>query len=142
MKTNKEVLSSILKTAQMGQIGICCVQKNAQQPALQQALRDQLKQYDTVEAEAYSLACQRGWKLPEISRGAKTMAKMAVRSRLTGSNTDSKIAAMMINGNTRGIIKGLKNSHRHIQPDSKVTALSQKLLEYENQGIQAMKPYL
>ena len=63
MKSSKEILSSVLKTTQMGQIGIRSVLDTSMRPALRMALESQLHEYDSIETEAYSIASQRGWEL-------------------------------------------------------------------------------
>ena len=142
MKTNKEILSSLLKTTQMGQIGIRCVQKRAEDPNLQQALRSQLREYDTIEREAHNIAKMRGWELPELNPGIRAMSEMMTKMKLIGGRTDSKIAGMMIQGNTRGLITGLKNLHQYPNRDLRIEELSNKLLEKENDNIRQMEPYL
>ena len=142
MKTNKEMLSSILKTAQMGQVGIRCVQPYAVKMDLQKALAMQLKEYDSIENEVRTIADQRGWQIPELNNAARTMSRMMTWMQLRGGNPDSKIAGMMIQGSTRGIVKGLKNAHQHCQQDARVTALSERLLNCEDAGIRQMKPFL
>lgn len=142
MKTNKEMLSSLLKTTQMGQIGIRCVRKAAVNTELKQALDSQLREYDAIETEAHNIAAQRGWRLPELNPAVRPMAEMMVRTQLMGGNRDSRIAGMMVLGNTQGVIKGLKNAHQHRQQDAKVSALSQKLLETEKANISQMEPFL
>lgn len=67
MKTNKEVLSSILKTVQMGQIGIRSVQDAAIKTDLKAALDSQLREYDQIETQAHKIAAERGWKLHELN---------------------------------------------------------------------------
>ena len=49
---------------------------------------------------------------------------------------------MMIQGNTRGMIKGLKNLHRMTTKDERVQILSQKLLDCENANIRQMHGFL
>lgn len=142
MKTNKEMLSSILKTTQMGQIGIRSVQSYAVSAELQKALDSQLREYDTVESEAQALAIERGWELSELNSGLRAMSEMMCRARLMGGQKDSKIAGMMIQGNTRGIITGLKNFHQLRQQDPAVAALSDKLLETEKNNVRQMEPFL
>ena len=142
MKDSKEVLSSILKTTQMGQIGIRSVQDAALRPEMKQALSDQLKEYDAIETQAHNLADERGWQVEELDPGVRKMAEMMTRARLRGRNKDSKIAAMMMKGNTRGIIKGLKNAHRYHGRDARITALSQKLIDCENENIKQMEDFL
>ncbi len=142
MKTNREYLNSILKTTQMGQIGIRSVQGEAVQGELRRALKSQLKEYDAIESEAKTIAMQRGWQLSDLNPGVRAMAEMMSRAQLLGGNRDSKIAGMMIQGNTRGIIMGLKASRETYSPDDRVGGLAQKLMDTENTNIQQMKPFL
>lgn len=142
MKNSKELLSSILKTTQMGQVGIRAVLDTPMQPDLRKALQSQLREYDSIESEAHALASRRGWELPELQRIVRQMAEMMTHARLHTGNTDSKIAGMMIRGNTRGMITGLKNIHQFRQNDASLTALSQKLIDCENANIAQMRPYL
>ena len=60
MKTSQQILSSVLKTTQMGQIGIRSVLDTRMRPGLKDALTSQLKEYDALESEAHTLATQRG----------------------------------------------------------------------------------
>jgi len=142
MKTGKEVLSSALKTTQMGQIGIRSVLDTTMKPQLRQALEDQLKEYDSIETEAHTIAFQRGWEVPELDPAVRFMADREPRMKLMGRGSDSRIAAMMIQGNTRGMIKGLKNVHHMKQPDQRVETLTQKLLDCETANIRQMQQFL
>ena len=142
MKDSKELLSSILKTTQMGQIGIRSILDTAMRPTLRKALESQLQEYDSIESEAHCIASSRGWEVPELDPVVRTMADMMTRVQLTGGNTDSKIAGMMIQGNTRGMIKGLKNLHQFNKQDFQVKALSQMLLDCETANIRQMQGFL
>lgn len=142
MKNSKEILSSLLKTTQMGQIGIRSVLDTSMRPGLRKALESQLHEYDSIETEAHAIATQRGWELPELDPAVRFMADMSVRMKLNGKNTDSKIAGMMIQGNTKGMIKGLKNLHQFGGQDEQIGILSQKLLDCETANIRQMQGYL
>lgn len=142
MKNSKEILSSVLKTTQMGQVGIRSVLDTTMRSSLRKALEDQLHEYDSIETEAHTIASQRGWELPELDPGVRFMADMMTRMKLTGKNTDSKIAGMMIQGNTKGMITGLKNLHQFPGKDERIQVLSQKLLDCETANIQQMQPFL
>ena len=142
MKNSKDLLSSILKTTQMGQVGIRSVLKMPLRANLQTALRSQLKEYDAIEQEAQSIASSRGWDLEELDPAVKFMANMTTRTKLSYGNTNSKVAAMMIQGNTRGMIKGLKNLNHYAQSDARVAALSQKLLDCEQENIRQMQGFV
>lgn len=142
MKNSKQLLSSLLKTTQMGQIGIRSVLDTSMRPSLRKALESQLAEYDAIETEAHSIASQRGWELAELDPAVRAMSNMMTRMKLTGHNADSKIADMMIQGNTKGMVKGLRNMHQFPREDSQISALSQKLLDTENANIRQMQAFL
>ena len=142
MKTNKEVLTSIIKTVQMGQSGIRCVQEKASGAQLQQVLQDQLEEYDSLERQAYALATRKGWLLEPLDSSVERMASMMARMQLMGRNKDSKIAKMLVQGNTRGMIKGLKNLHHCVALDPSVDIIAQKLLTREQENIRQACEYL
>ena len=142
MKTSKEVLTSILKTTQMGQTGIRSVLDRAMGSDMRQALNSQLREYDSIETEARTMAVQRGWDLEDLDPALRFMSDMTARMRLNGRNTDSKIAGMMIQGNTQGMIKGLKTIHQFLSEDEPIKTLSQKLLDCENANIRQMQRFL
>ncbi len=142
MKENKELLTSLLHTVQMGQTGIRAVHDNAVQSDLRQELERQLQEYDKIEKEALQLAQGRGWKLTNVNPFVRQMSSMMSGARLMGGEVDSKIAGMLIQGNTRGIILGVKNLHRNQHQDEQITQLAEKLLNCENINIQKSQDYL
>ena len=142
MKNSRDILSSILKTTQMGQVGIRSVLDTSMRPGLRKALESQLQEYDRIESEAHYIAGQRGWELRELDPAVRFMSDMMTRMKLNRRNSDSKIADMMIQGNTRGMIKGLKNLHQYPEQDAQVSTLSQKLLDCETANIRQMQSFL
>lgn len=142
MKGSKDLLSSILKTTQMGQIGIRSVLKAPIRASLRSALNSQLEEYDAIEREAHKIAQLRGWELEELDPAIKGMTNMMVKAQLVFGNADSKVAAMMIQGNTKGMIKSLKNLHQFNNSDQRISILTQKLLDTESANIRQMQGYL
>lgn len=142
MKNSKEILNSALNTVQMGQIGIRSALSHTVRSDLRKAMESQLKEYDAIETQANAIAAGRGWEINDIDPAIRGMANMMTRIRLTGGNTDSKIAAMMIRGNTRGMILGQKNLHRFQRVDAPVENLCQKLLDTETENIRQMREFL
>ena len=126
----------------MGQTGIRCVQKLPLTTDLQQALQSQLQEYDKFEKDALVLAAERGWDLDDLHPVVKSMAKATTRTKLSYGNVSSKTAAMMIQGNTRGMIKGLRNLHACNQPDNEVKTLCEHLISCEKGNIQQMQGFL
>mgnify|MGYP003474757351 CR=1 FL=1 len=142
MKNSQQILSSVLKTTQMGQIGIRSVLDTRMRPGFRRALEQQLREYDQIETEAHTLAAQRGWELKDLDPAVRMMSNMVTRMKLSAGGTESKIADMMIQGNTKGMIKGLRNMHQFPREDSRITALSQKLLDTETANIRQMQAFL
>ncbi len=142
MLTSHKLLESVLHTAQMGQTGIRAVQSHALQEDLKRELAMELAEYDAIETEAQRIAGRRNWKLGNLNPAIKTMSGTMARARLVGGNADSKIAGMLIQGNTRGMITGIKNLHNSSHSDSSVEALAQRLVERETVNIQKAQPFL
>jgi uncharacterized protein (DUF305 family) len=109
---------------------------------MKDALDAQRREYDAIETQAHKIAGERGWQLRELNPGVRSMAEMMTRARLQGRNKDSKIAALMVQGNTRGVIKGLKNLHRYHGRDPQISQLAQQLLDHENTNIRQMEDFI
>lgn len=142
MKSNKDLLGSTLKTAQMGQIGIHSVLKIPLRTDLQSALREQHRQYSNIERQAQMIASARGWEMEELPLGTVSMTNAMVRMKLAFGNRDSKAAEMMIQGSTKGIIKSAKNLHAYRSSDESINNLCQKLLDHERENIRILQEYL
>ena len=142
MKQNQELLSAMLKTIQLGQVEIRSVLDTTLGTSLRSALESQLREYDSMEAETYTIALQRGWELPELDPGRRFLKDRLTRMKLNGPNTDSRIADILIRGNTNGMIQGLKRMHQQEIKDHQIRILSQKLLDCETAHIRQMQPFL
>ena len=142
MKTSKELLDNLLKTTQMGQTGIRSVIDAPMRPALRQALESQLREYDAIEQEAQDIMRRRNWPAAEADPVVQGLSAMVSRAKLSYGNTDSKIASMMIQGNTKGMISGIRDMHQFPQQDTAVSTLAQKLIDTETNNIRQMKSFL
>lgn len=142
MKQNQRLLSELLKTTQLGQVEIRSVLDTSMGSLLRSALEKQLQEFDSIETEAYTIALQRGWELPELDPGVRFLKDRFTRVRLNGRNTDSRIADLLIRGNTKGMIQGLKNLHQFEGGDQPIRILSQKLLDCETAHIRQMQSFL
>lgn len=142
MKKDKDVLASLIKTVQMGQSGIRCVQDKAESSGLRQILHDQLKEYDAIEEKAYELASRRGWLVSGLSPSVESMASVMSRMQLIGGEKDSKIAGMLVQGNTKGMIKSLRDLHRNPGKDPQVESIAKGLVEREKENIRQATEYL
>ena len=79
MKNSREILTSVLKTTQMGQIGIRSVLDTSMRPGLRKTLESQLREYDSIETEAHSIATQRGWDMDELDPSVRVWSNLQNR---------------------------------------------------------------
>ena len=126
----------------MGQIGIRSILKTPLRAGLRTELTSQLRDYDAIEQEAHGIALSRGWELKELDPAIKGMTNLMTRSRLSFGDADSKAAAMMIQGNTRGIIKGFKNLNQFPPSDQRVANLAHKLIDFEEANNRQLQGFL
>lgn len=142
MITDIELLGYIRNTAQMGHDGIDSVMKYAFCRPLSDALRQQKAEYGELCTAATNLLKARGGYLDPLPIGSKMGLKMNQITQRFSPPSTSKIAEKMIEGNTKGVIKSMQHQRRYLGRDAEVKALSQKLLETEQNNIEQMKPFL
>ena len=142
MKKNREVLASLLKTIQICQLELRSMLDTNLGSGLRTALREQLRELNFMETEAYTIALQRGWELPEMDPVSRILRNRMARLKINRWNTDSRIADILIRRNTSGMIIGLKTLHRSEAQDHQIRILSQKLLDCERAHIRKMQTFL
>lgn len=142
MTDNEKILTQINQITQMGQAGINCVMPKVSQPALRQALKVQRLEYQKLGAQAKNLAKAKGLNPRDSSSLAKRMSAVGSHFHLMTRDPDSKIADMMIQGNTRGMIQSLKGMHHAKHTDPEIAKLAQKLLDTQINNIRQMEGFV
>ena len=129
-----EMLHHIHKSTEMGREGILSVLGSAKDTALRTALEQQLTEYEQMMGSSARLLEERG-KTP---KGVRMTS--AVKTWMDPS--PSKIAEMMVQGNTMGMTKSLRQMRTYASEDGRVKDLADKLLQTEEANIQQMKGFL
>ena len=124
MLTEAELLQYIYQTTEMGRDGIQSVLPHAEDETFHQALEQQLTEYEKLN--------------PMVKASSEMMSAM----KTMADHSTSKIAEMMIQGNTMGMTKSLKHLHDYHGKDERVRDLANKLLKTEEANIQQMKKFL
>lgn len=139
---DEQMLQYIYKTAEMGKEGILSIMKESKDPALTEALRTQLRDYGEIYNTATNYLNARGM----TPQSAGTMAKMSVSItsalKTAADHSPSKIAELMIRGNTTGLTKSIKHLKDYQGDDPKVMELANDLKSAEEAGIEKMKEFL
>lgn len=132
----------MVKTAQMGKTGLQCVLEAQIRPSLRENLEKQVVIYDQIAKEALDLAHGRNWQVEQLGSVSRACSRMVSRMWLNRGNADSKAAAMVMQGSTRGLIQGLTNLHQFPYQDTAVSTLAQRLLDLETEALGQMQSYL
>lgn len=142
MLNDTELLNHVYQSAEMGREGILSVLKYAEDPKLSQALRHQLAEYKDLQDSSAHMLQERGVKPEGISSMVKTSSQVMAAMKTMTDRSATKIAEMMIQGNTMGVTKSLRVIHDYDMADERVSDLANKLLETEQDNIEQMKPFL
>ena len=142
MLTEAELLQYIYQTTEMGRDGIQSVLPHAEDETFHQALEQQLTEYEKLYGATGKMLRERGQEPKGLNPMVKASSEMMSAMKTMADHSTSKIAEMMIQGNTKGMIKGLKTLHQFGQQDEQINTLSQNLLDCENANIRQMQGYL
>ncbi|MCI5847321.1 MAG: hypothetical protein SOZ54_07325 [Candidatus Limiplasma sp.] len=141
MLPEMEMLQYVYKTADMGCEGIDAVESHAEEKLLKELKRERAE-YEHIRGQADQLIRRRG----DMPGGTGPMAKLSadLMSAIQMSMDDSrgKIAEMMIQGTTMGIVKTIRHLRDYDGQDDEPRALGQRLLDTQESNVEKMKAYL
>lgn len=143
MENDIPMLNSIRRSTQMGCYGIKNVMNETVNRDFRNVLRSQLNEYEQIYTEADRLLRERGGRAHDLNPMAKYGSALTAKVRVrTSLDPTAKIAEMMLQGNTRGMIKSMHNIRTMGVLDPKVSSLSKRLLQTEQANFNQMKAYL
>ena len=119
------------------------MQRNIRQGGTQHAREAQILHKDRVRPGVRRLLRERGVRLSGVNPLAKYGSMLTAKLRVRSSrNTTARIAEMLVQGNTRGMVKSMQNLRAMGVLDPKVSSLSTRLLQTEQANIEEMKHFL
>jgi len=143
MDNNAQLLSYIHKNAAMGTRSIPQVLSLPQSKAMSRALNSQLEEYKNIARASEECAKRLGHDVAEPSALSRSMSSMMLRMQTMTDRSTSRLAELMIQGNTMGVIQMTKRLNQYLNhADPEITDLGKKLLATEERNIQQMKTYL
>ena len=136
-----ELLQYIYKTADMGCEGIHAVEKHAEEKMMTE-LKRECEEYEHIRGEADQMI-RRGGDEPS---GTGVMAQMSTEMmsavQMAMDDSRSKIAEMMIQGTTMGIVKTIRHLKDYEGNDENARKLGERLLKTQENNVEKMKAYL
>ena len=137
------MLNAIRQTTEMGCYGIKSVLNETANREFRGALRAQYDEYAQIYEEADRLIRERGGRIKDLNPMAKYGSAMSSKMRVRASiDPTAKIAELMLQGNTRGMIKSMHDIRTMGTLEPRVASLSRRLLQTEQNNINQMKHYL
>ncbi|MBE6932113.1 MAG: hypothetical protein E7464_01850 [Ruminococcaceae bacterium] len=136
MDHDVKMLQELCQCAQWGQNDLRAAMKKADDPAMRQALSSQLREYEAIHRQAQRLLADRGCDEKKISPLLLTLSRMDAGRKMAGDSP--------------AIAKWMTEHHARILPqnrdtlplDPKVSTLSNRLLQTEQETIGQMRPFL
>lgn len=136
-----ELLQYIYKTADMGCEGIDAVEKHAEKKLLEELKKERVE-YENIRSDA-DLMIRKGGDEPDGSgMVAKMSADMMTAAEMMIDDSRSKIAEMMIQGTTMGIVKTIRHLKDYEGHDEEARKLGERLLNVQEENVEKMKAYL
>ena len=141
MLPEMELLQYIYKTADMGCEGIDAVEKHAEEKMMQE-LRNERAEYEHVRGEADALIRRGGDEPAGNGTMTKLSTEMMSAAQMAMDDSRSKIAEMMIQGTTMGIVKTIRHLRDYKGDDREARGLGERLLQIQESNVEKMKAYL
>lgn len=142
MTNETDLLQHICQTTEMGQLGIDMVLNYADAPAFRDALCSQKAEYADLYQRADALLREHGEQPKSINAFARLSSELASSMKTINDHSQSTIAEMMIQGNTKGMTKSLQYLDGFAGDSTPAISLTRKLLHTEEANIEQMKSFL
>lgn len=140
--TDEKILNMIRQNVEMGIAGIELVEKHCTDKRLSECIESQRQEYKDILVEADMMLSETGGKAEELPAAAKISSQISGRLKTMMDKSDSKIAEMMIQGNTMGITKLTKHLNEYNGQNGRIKHLADKLLKTEEYNVEQMKAFL
>lgn len=141
MLPEMELLQYVYKTADMGCEGIRAVHKHAEEK-MRSALEQQMDEYESIRGRADELIREHGDTPAGVGKMARLSTDMMSGMQLAMDDSRSRIAEMMIQGTTMGIVKTIRHLRDYEGQDAGTRQLAEKLLDMQEKNVEKMKAYL
>ena len=144
MINDMTMLNFIRQNTQMGRQGIMDVLPKVENEnsSFTGALNQQMREYESIYAEADKMLGELGGQRENISAMSKISSQMMTTMKTMTDSSVSHIADMMIQGRSMGVTKIIQHQKDYDQSNPRISALADKLLRTEQKNIEELKKFL
>lgn len=140
-KANRKLLNETYKNASMAIEAIYSIMDKVQDEELALELTRQLGKFNSIKEKAEEELVIIGEK-PSNSLWGRLMLKMGISSKIFANKSATRIADMMIQGNTKAIVDTTRSMHDNLTAKREYCELAGELVEFEQVNIERLKMYL
>ena len=137
-----ELLQYVHKTAQMGIKGLEDVEGQIREEPLREAVGRQVAEYRKISNKAGELLRSHGEEPDDVGLMARLSSEVMSKAKTFPDASASKIAEMVIQGNTMGITKMTREMNEADPSDPRVRQLGEELVNTQRRSIESLKKYL
>jgi hypothetical protein len=139
---NLTILNEIHKGAKMGMDSISFVSEKVGDPVMKDNLSYEYVEYDKISKRVNEQFSKYGEIPDENDMKDKFMSWMGVQMNTMTDKSNSKIAEMLIQGTTMGIIEGRKLINHNPRADEEVKKLLNEFVTFQENNVEKMKEFL
>lgn len=145
MDENKEFLTYLYQTVQMGISSTTQLLRllNNRENKIVKLLENELKEYETALKKTEELMEKKDISTINIPPIAKISSKLSINMNIAKDNSDSKIADMLIQGSTMGILEITRKLKKYkTSIDKDISKLAEEINMFQNKNIKKLQKYL
>lgn len=142
---NKEFLKSIYEVVNMGYHSCNKLLEDLEgkDNKIISVIEEMKKKYCSFQKDTKKLDKKYKTELEDLGLMAKMGSSMEMKMEVMKDNSDSKIADMLIRGNTMGVVEIEKGIHKYEEKaDKDVLKLAKEVLSFQKENIENLKEYL
>lgn len=137
-----DMLEIICQDADMGQAAVGHVINLTKDTSLRDELKKQRSDYQRSYAAAAALLQEKGCTPPSAKSFTKAMTYVSSELQTLADHSPSKIAELVIQGNTMGITAITKQLHQYDGSNHAITNLANEQIRMEQKNIDNLKGFL
>lgn len=142
MLQDVEMLNYVYQNAEMGRDALTQLIQITNDTKFRKTMEAQLSEYQNVFDSAEKMIQERNEQAKGVGPMAKISSRLMVNAKTMMDSSPSKMAQMLIQGSTMGVVEVTRHMKDYDGSDERVNDISQKLLRTEQQNIEEMKKYL
>ena len=141
-RNDTELIQFVYQNAEMGKHGLSQLMEKTDDAPFRKALESQLNEYQSIMDSSRQLLLQRGVTPDSVGTTAKAMSSMMTTFKTLSDTSTSKMAEMLVQGNTMGIVKITKHLKEYPDASSEAKELAKKVLHTEENNVHQTKSFL